>query len=232
MEEIFSDSSDMESDMEDDLEDESNDSEMIRQELYDLNLPEDFGGILAEMNQDDQRSADSKETIFNTDDSFDVVYRKIVTHKNRRNSFVCDCLTKQLSMNGGHYSLETLVEMIVESRNFIRADSDGDIPERQTRLVQRKDILYFSHDFQKGRKYQQLTNCCIILLKGCKYDNNSHLPYQSRSYQICLGCKDKSGKLVARDPINVCEVAFRTVYCISRRRLDSIQNRLRTVMSL
>lgn len=74
-------------------------------------------------------------------------------------------------------------------------------------------------------------------MTGCKYDGggrssssiNNNVSYNRRKYKICLGCTGNDGKAVDRVPIDVCEVAFRLTYCISRRTLMKIHSNLKSV---
>lgn len=106
---------------------------IINEELANLSLPKNFGGILDDLEKEFPTTA--LKAIKEADDSFLAVFTHVIHHKKRRGGEddYCDCLTKHLE----NLDEKDLKNMIVESRNFIRVDGN-DIYTSLHKLVQSK----------------------------------------------------------------------------------------------
>jgi hypothetical protein len=197
--------------------------ENLHGQLLSLGLPDDFGALIDEIKDhysdiSDESSCDTKRhhKLLTVSDAPRDVIETIIYHRGRRNR-PCPCLSNYTTSHGGTYSMDLLVQLIIESRDFVRAEDRG-ITDCVRNLIRRK----CTHN-HRGYLCHQTT--CLFL--GCKHEHTNMS--KSLSYLICIGCRDKKGKSVSREPLPVCEVAFRLTYCISRHALEMFRQDMNRV---
>lgn len=117
--------------------------ENLHEQLLSLGLPDDFGALVDEIkdhhgdNSDDSScDAQRHHKRLTISDAPQDVIETVIYHCGRRNR-PCSCLSNYTTSHGGTYSMDLLVQLIIESRDFVRVEDRG-ITDCVRNLIRRK----------------------------------------------------------------------------------------------
>ena len=106
------------------LSDDSGDDERqynFRFELKRWGLDDEFGGLLTDF--EGETRAFTGQNLVTASDDPSYIFKNVICHRRRRDGKEdCTCLTGFINPNGGAITIDELILVIVQSRNFVRSE--------------------------------------------------------------------------------------------------------------